>query len=138
MREDPSTITLVDNDAMALWYHPKEKIIHHQFRQFVHGELLCQMMTKGADVFVEKGVHKWLSDDRGNGPMREEDVKWLQTNWLPRVLAAGWKFWAVVMPLSTLGQMNMRRWIKMYADMGVTAKAFSDLDEAFDWLAEQK
>jgi hypothetical protein len=41
------------------------------------------------------------------------------------------------MPEKVTGQMNMRRWIQEYAAQGVTARAFTDPDEALRWLSEQ-
>jgi hypothetical protein len=33
--------------------------------------------------------------------------------------------------------MNMNRWIAMYAEKGVTARAFTDAHEAMTWLERQ-
>jgi hypothetical protein len=49
-------------------------------------------------------------------------------------LAAGWKYWAVVLPEKVLGQMNMRRWIEAHSQLGLTAESFSDPETARRWL----
>lgn len=41
------------------------------------------------------------------------------------------------MPEAIIGQMNMKRFIKMYSDRGVTVRAFTDPDEALKWLESQ-
>ncbi len=135
---DPNnTITIIDNESVGLWFHTKEKIVHHCLRTFVYGDTFRNLLLKGAEVFREKGAIKWLSDDRGNSALRPEDSQWGENVWRPIVLEGGWKYWAVVMPEKVLGQMNMRRFIKISEDLGVEARAFSDPDEAFQWLASK-
>lgn len=134
---DEDKITIVDNELVALWYHPKEKIVHHCLRTFVYGDTFRNLLLKGAEVFREHGSVKWLSDDRGNSAIRPEDSQWGVDVWTPLVMEGGWRYWAVVMPEKVLGQMNMRRFLKMYKEMGVTVEAFTDPDVAFEWLAAQ-
>lgn len=126
--------TIIDTDAASLWYHPSTRIVHHELRTFVHGTLFRQILERGLEVFIQEGAHKWLSDDRGNGPLTKADTEWALENWAPRVMAAGWKYWAIVMPQKVLGEMNMRRWAETYAALGVTVRAFSQPDSAMAWL----
>jgi hypothetical protein len=130
-------VTLIDNEDVSLWYHAETKIVHHELRRFVYGEKFREVLEKGLAEFKQHGACKWLSDDRGNGPLKPADADWALHDWAPRVMAAGWKYWAVVMPEKVLGQMNMRRWIDTYAEAGVTAMAFSDPVKALKWLEEQ-
>jgi hypothetical protein len=132
-----ATETLIDTEAAALWYHPQWKIVHHELRRFVHGREFRDVLEKGLELFLKHGASKWLSDDRGNGPLTKADEQWALGDWAPRVMAAGWKHWAVVLPEKVLGQMNMKRWIETYAKQGITARAFSEPDEALKWLIEQ-
>lgn len=133
----PGLEILIDNEAMRLVYRRDDKIVHHEIRQFVHGAQLRNMLDLGLDTMIKHKAYKWLSDDRGNGPLKPADEEWAKANWFPRVLAAGWKHWAVVMPEAVLGQMNMRRWMEMYQQAGVNAHPFSDPQEALKWLREQ-
>jgi hypothetical protein len=133
----PTRITIVENESASLWYHPHAKIVHHEFRRHVFGENFRAVLEKGLEVFIAHGAKKWLSDDRGNGPLSAADGKWAETDWGPRVMAAQWKYWAVVLPEKVLGQMNMRVWTELYAKKGVTVRAFSDPGEAMAWLEQQ-
>lgn len=127
-------VTLIDGERSSLWYYPGKKIIHHQFRSFVHGEDFRSVLQKGLEAFRQYGANKWLSDDRGFNALTEEDAAWATDEWSPQVIAAGWKYWAVVMPEKVIGKMNLRRWIKKYAELGVTVRTFTDPDEAMAWL----
>ena len=129
--------TIVDNEYATLWYHPGKKIVHHKFHQFVQGERFREILNQGADIFQKYGAHKWLSDDRANSALPPEDGEWAMVDWHPRVIAAGWKYWAIVMPEKTVGKMNMRQFAKQNAEAGVTVQVFSDPDEAMAWLERQ-
>ncbi|HEQ71555.1 MAG TPA: hypothetical protein ENN69_03620 [Spirochaetia bacterium] len=128
---------VVDTPNACLWYYPDTKIIHHKFKQFMHGKEFRDFMTKAADTFIEKGSVKWLSDDRGNSALKQDDIQWGLENWTPRVMQGGWKYWALLMPDKALGKMNMRHLVEEYGKRGVTVEIFDDLEEAYAWLAGQ-
>ncbi len=127
-------ITISDTDYATLWYHSDAKIVHHQFHKFIHGAEFRQVLEKGLEIFKENGAHKWLSDDRNNSTLTAEDTTWAQADWFGRVFAAGWKYWAIVMPDKIVGKMNMKRFIEDYSEKGLTIDIFSDPDEALAWL----
>lgn len=129
--------TIIDTEAVLLCYHSQQKIVHHEFRRFVYGDEFREVLDKGVEVFRTRGASKWLSDDRRNGPITPADGEWALNDWSPRVVAAGWKYWAVVLPEKVFGQTNMKRWIETYAKLGVTARTFGDAEEAKHWLEGQ-
>lgn len=134
MRAETAPQVVIDNESSLLLYHPRPKIVHHELRTVVQGERFRTILERGLELFIQNGACKWLSDDRGNGPLTPEDSEWAVTSWSPRVTAAGWKYWAVVMPEKVIGQMNMTGWIKMYAQKGVTVAAFTEPEPALKWL----
>lgn len=125
---------LLDTERASLWYHPQGKVIHHQFHSFISGQAFKDVMSKGVDAMKQYGATKWLSDDRGNSAISKDDTAWAQDVWTPAALAAGWKYWAIVMPEKAIGQMQMKRFAKDYAEQGVTVQAFSSPEEALKWL----
>ena len=129
-----SNSTVLQTEYATLWYHPEKKIVHHEFHKFIHGQEFRQVLEKGLEIFKEHGASKWLSDDRKNSTLTQEDSEWALTDWNPRVVDAGWKYWAIVMPDKVVGQMNMQRFIDLYATKGVTIQIFDDSDEALNWL----
>jgi hypothetical protein len=136
LRADVEEVVL-ETEFARLSYDARYKIVHHELRSFVHGHALREVLEAGLDLFRARGARKWLSDDRRNGPITTADGEWALHDWAPRVIAAGWKYWAVVLPEKVLGQMNMRRWIETYSKLGVVAQAFTDLEEARAWLRAQ-
>lgn len=125
---------ILSDSFATLWYYPQEKIIHHKFHKFMYGEELKNLLTKGVEYFEQNNCKKWLSDDRENSATRSEDMKWIQEVWTPRVIKAGWKYWAIIMPEKMVGQMSMKRLVEQFGNMGVEVFVSSDPDEGFNWL----
>ncbi len=69
--------------------------------------------------------------------MSKEDMDWGQGVWFPQTVQAGWKYWAIVQPKKVLAQLGMEQLVKVYSSAGITAKFFSDPDEAMKWLEGQ-
>ncbi len=131
-----SKITILDTDYATLWYHPETKIVQHVFHRFIYGPRFREVLETGLQIFKEHGAQKWLSDDRKNSTLTADDTKWALNDWNPRVYAAGWKYWAIVMPDKVVGQLNMERIMKDNIALGLTIKVFEDADEALKWLEE--
>ncbi|MEN2775507.1 hypothetical protein ABCY62_10780 [Acetivibrio clariflavus] len=129
---------LIDNDYATLWYYPDTKIIHHKLKKFIYGDHLKNLLTTGAEYFEKKGCKKWLSDDRNSSALRKADLEWGNTYWIKRIIKAGWKYWAIIMPDLEVGKMTMKNLIKDYSQLGVTVEIFDDVELAYKWLAEQK
>ncbi len=128
------TITLTENEDYSLFYHPEWKIVHHQIHKFPSSASFRAMLDGGADCLEKNHADKWLSDDRKNAVNRAEDMQWGDTFWAPRVIKAGFKYWAIVLPKIAVGQLNMKRLAQEYRRRGVEVDEFDDLDKAMDWL----
>jgi hypothetical protein len=83
-------------------------------------------------------AQKWLSDDRKNTLISQEDLNWTRDVWSPSAITAGWRYWALLPPEKAAGKLNMNRILKYYADnTDVTVKIFSNPDEGLKWLIDQ-
>jgi hypothetical protein len=128
-------MTLLDNEYATLWYYPDKKIVHHQFKKYAFDESFREILMTGAEAFEKHGGQKWLSDDRKYGAVHPDDKEWGDANWVPRVVKAGWKYWAMVLPETVVGQMNLKRVTKEYSDnLGVEVNIFTNPDDAMNWL----
>ena len=126
--------TILDNEFATVNVHPDKKILQHKFHKFIFGDAFREVLTKGVDAFEENHCTKWLSDDRNNSALKQEDLTWTQTIWEPRVLKAGWKYWALVMPDKTVGKMSMKGLVDHYAKVGVTVEIFDSPEKGMAWL----
>ena len=129
-----TAVVLEDNDFATLWYYPDKKIVHHRLKKFLHGEVLRDFILLGTAAMKENGACKWLSDDRLNPVLRQDDIEWGDTNWLPQTIVAGWKYWAIVQPKSMIATLNMKNLAKKYEEVGLITKFFATTEEAMEWL----
>ena len=129
---------IMETSKVRLVFHESEKIIHHQIHEPLSDDELKEMLLRGAELFEENGLEKWLSDDRKQGPISEEIERWGQEVWNQRMFDAGWKYWALVLPKEALGPDNkVRSLIFTFSKIGGAMKLFSDADLAMKWLVEQ-
>jgi hypothetical protein len=127
--------TILDNEYFSLWYDPDLGAVHHRIKKPLPVEPMKTLLDKGREVLEEKGLRKWLSDDRNNSVVPKEVEEWSETNWLPQMAAAGWKYWAVVMPATAVAKLNIAKFEKPFTDLGVTVQYFTDLKVAQKWLS---
>ena len=126
---------ILDNEFATVWHFPKDKLIRHKFKKFANGDNFKNVLLAGTDVFEKNGCTKWLSDDTKIGVLDKDDTDWGETNWTPRVLKAGWKQWANIMPERVAGKMRTKEVIKHFESFGVEVRVFEDEDAAYRWLA---
>jgi hypothetical protein len=127
-------MTIIDNAFCSTWCFPTKRLMQHQWHKFCYGEDFRNVMTQAAEAFEKYNCIKWLSDDRNFGAIHPDDEAWGKAYWFPRVLTAGWKYHAMVLPVSIIGHMSLTAMVDFFAEQGVQAKVFSDPDEAMKWL----
>lgn len=130
------TITVLDNEHVTLYYHEDEKIVHHIYHPSIGGNALREALNTGVDLLKQYDATKWLSDNREIAGHTEEETDWINQNWLPNAIDAGWKYWALVVPHSYAARINMNEFVTSFYDMGVRVMVFVDPDEAREWLLE--
>ncbi len=127
-------VVVIDNDSVTMQYHVESGILEHRFHKHVWGATFREALDRGVRVLGERGGTKWLSDDRANAAVPQEDTDWALQDWFPRAQRAGWKYWAIVLPEHVIGQMNMKRFISTYSQKGVVARVFDNPVAAMIWL----
>ena len=125
---------VLSSDYATLWQYPQHKIVRHKFHKFIHGQEFRNVLEKSLELFQKYGANKRLSDDRKNSALPTEDMLWSREVLLPQAFAAGWRYWAIIMPDKVAGQMNMNRILKHMIDKGMVVQVFDDPDEAMRWL----
>ncbi len=130
-------VTVYDSPTVTVWCIPEKKIVHHQIHKFVFGQEYRNFLNSGTEAMKKYKATKWLSDDRANTVMPQEDLDWGMANWFPQTMAAGWKYWAIVQPEKVLAQIGMENLVEQFGKAGVKAKFFTEPDEAMKWLEAQ-
>jgi hypothetical protein len=127
-------ITIIDNEYITLQYLPDKKTLHHTIYQPIPDEPLKEALNAGFEALKQYGVCKWLSDDRKNGPLSPELVEWGMKDLNPRAIAAGWKYWADVVPQELIAAGALMPVMDILYQMGLRMMVFTNPEEAMQWL----
>jgi hypothetical protein len=129
---------ILDNEHITIWYHPDKKIVHSVFKKYTFGKDYREFLSAIYNAIQTHSAHKYLADDRKNQGISKDDQEWGRTNWFPHAKAAGWKYWAIVLPENAVGKLTMKHVIADVSSQGVATKAFTDPGLAMAWLENQK
>jgi len=138
-----SEIILFDNEYITVEYHPENRWIYHTIHKPIGTEasdveMLKAALNRGTEALKQYGISKWLSDDRKNGPLADELVEWGATDWNPRTIKAGWKYWANVVPQELVAAGTLTPVISNLFALGLRMQVFSNLEEAREWLSQME
>lgn len=129
-----ATITVIDSPHARLSFDIDKKIVHHRLHKTIDSQTLRAVLDGGIELIKTHNATKWLSDNRAINAHSEEDTRWINKNWLPRVIAAGWKYWALVVPDDFIARINMVEFVDSFYSQGVRVMVFTDINEAWQWL----
>ncbi len=135
-----SNIALYESPYITVEYFPDKKLISHTIHQPMSGQLAVfkAALDAGTAAMHQYGVCKWLSDDRKNDALTEEGNQWSATDWQPRTMKAGWKYWANVVPQDLIAAGTLLPVIEMLFEVGLRMAVFTDVEQAIAWLDKQE
>ncbi len=129
------SIILIENEYVTLQYLPDKACLYHVVHKpYPDEELIKNVLNTGAAALTQYGICKWLSDDRKTGPMSPEFIQWGATEFNPRAIAAGWKYWANVVPEQVATAANIFTIMQGVFEMGLRMMVFTDTEKAVQWL----
>lgn len=125
---------IFESEFATLRYYPKEKYVHHIVHKPITGKALQDVLNRGTETLAKYGGTKWLSDDRKNAALTEEDALFGLKDWGPRTAAIGWKHWALIVPESAASRASMAAIVETFFNLGVHVVIFTDPEKARAWL----
>jgi hypothetical protein len=129
-----SNTEIYKNDFILMEYVPEKGMIQHVIHKPIADQMFREALDAGTETLKKQGATKWLSDDRKNGPLSDEFLEWSSTDWQPRTIAAGWKYWAVIVPGEVVSAGTLTPVINALYEHGLTMMVFDDFDKALNWL----
>jgi hypothetical protein len=130
----------IDEPFVKIDWDGQLRAIVAEWKGIARGETYRAALDRSLELVRQHHARRWLGDMlEASGVMSQEDSDWLARDWFPRLLAAGGRRFAVVMPPQTLAAMQMNRLKREIAaendpDAFIT-RYFDNLDEARAWLA---
>ncbi len=99
---------LYEDKVMIISWDNRNRIIEQVWKGFASGETYRNPLEKLLGFMRSKRVSKVLSDMCNLGAVAQSDQNWTETYFAPNAIAAGVKYWALVLPASVIGQMGQR------------------------------
>ncbi len=126
--------TVFDDEYMSLWYYPETAIVHHRIKGYLPQGGFRKLLGASAELLERHRATKYVSDDRDNVVVDPEDIRWADDNWYPRVVKAGLKHWALVLPSTMVGTLQAKSILETRRRQGLDVESFGQLEDAMAWL----
>ena len=112
--------------------------VHTEWKGFATSEEFRAALMRALDPIREKQSQGYLSDTRKVKVIVHTDQAWANEVWIPLLVKAGVKRFALVTAASGLGKLNVEDVIDLVDNRGVLMRGFGSLADARQWLAEIK
>jgi hypothetical protein len=126
-----------DAPFVTVHWDDEAKAVHVEWKEELDGATLRRGFDVATTLLEQRKSRKWLGDLRRMGGISPEDTKWANEVWMPRALAAGMRWLAVVQARRVVVQMALKMFMSRIGDVELTTAHFHDLEEARRWLRDQ-
>jgi SpoIIAA-like len=92
------------------------------------------LLEAGLTGVVEHHASRWLGDCRYMKAIQQSDQDWIVQSWFPRLLQAGVRRMAAVIPKSGLAKMNLEDILIRVPGTHLDVAYFATVEEARRWL----
>lgn len=118
--------------AVVTW-DPTLGAVHVEWQGWANSTEREACLEAGLCALTEHRAARWLVDGREMKAVKQADQDWIDRSWFPRVLAAGLRRMAMVVPKSSLARMNVDDILGRVPDTRLDAARFATVEEAKKW-----
>jgi hypothetical protein len=109
--------------------------VHTEWKAFANSVEFRAALMRALDAIRDKRAVAYLSDTRKVKVVVKEDQAWANDVWIPLLVDAGVKRFALVTAASGLGKLTVEDVIHMVDNRGLLMRGFDTVDKARVWLA---
>lgn len=120
--------------AVVTW-DPTLEAVHVEWQGWASSSEREACLEAGRQALTDYRGARWLVDGRAMKAVKQADQDWIDRSWFPRVLAAGLRKMAMVVPNSSLARMNVQDILSRVPDTRLDVAYFVSVEEAREWLA---
>ncbi|MFN8530258.1 MAG: hypothetical protein U0670_16785 [Anaerolineae bacterium] len=124
----------LETEYVTLQYLPDKQCLYHVAQTYPNDQQFKNALNAGAAALEKYKINKWVSDDRKLGPMSPDLLQWGATEFNPRAIAAGWRFWANVVPEQVATATDTFAIMETLFEFGLRMMVFTNTQEAFEWI----
>jgi len=128
----------LDEPWVSIRWDRVHNYVHTEWKAFATSSEFRAALMRALDAIREKRSVAYLSDTRKVKVSVHTDQTWANEVWIPLLVKAGVKRFALVTAASGLGKMNVEDVIHLVDNRGVLMRGFGSLVDARQWLAQSK
>ena len=113
-----------------------DKCVHSEWKAFANSDEFRAALMRALEAIKDTHAIAYLSDTRNVKVIVHGDQNWVNEVWVPLLIAAGVKRFALVKAESGLGKLNVEDVINMVDNRGLQMRGFDSVQNARMWLAE--
>lgn len=126
-----------ESPGIAVLWDDAAACVVLQVRGYIEGEELRRALDSVVRLTAEKRSRALVSDTHNMKAITQEDQLWMDEDWRPRMMAAGLRYNAVVMPTSAIAKMSLAAIVKRVPAGEIEFAYFSTLEEAKAWISSR-
>lgn len=125
---------LYNKDFCKIYFNSDFKFINIIWKGFPRSSDFREACNKVIDFMVEHKTGKLLTDNRDAKVFSVEDQKWLNSEWLPNAIKAGYYCSATLINDDVFIKTAIKNITNKRDKNHIKAKMFTNQNEAVDWL----
>ena len=118
----------------VLKWDPGSGAVYIEWQGWADSTEFALLLEAGLRALKEYHGSRWLADCRNMKTIEESDQEWLDRSWFPRMLAAGLRRMAVLMPRNALAKINVEDILGKVPGTKLEVAYFATVAEARAWL----
>jgi hypothetical protein len=126
----------LDQPWVSIRWDAVHLCVHTEWNAFANSAEFRAALMRALDAIRDKRAVAYLSDARKVKVIVQKDQAWANEVWVPLLVDAGVKRFALVTAASGLGKVNVEEVIELVDNKGLLMRGFDSVDRARMWLAE--
>jgi len=132
----PPSGVFFDRPGVAVMrWEPKLRAVCIEWLGWADPGEFAAALEAGLTALTEHRGSRWLADCRDMKTIQQSDQEWVDKSWFPRIIAAGLRRMALVIPKSGLAMTNLEDIVGRVPAGKVDAEFFATMAEAESWIS---
>jgi hypothetical protein len=119
----------------VMWWDPTTRAVCIEWQGWADPAEFAAALEAGLVAFIEHRGSRWLADCREMKAIQQTDQEWIDKSWFPRMITAGLRRMAVVIPKSGLVLTNLEDIMRKVPADKIGVEFFATVAEAERWIS---
>ncbi|MFB9863136.1 hypothetical protein [Rufibacter immobilis] len=121
-------------EGLVLSYDEGQQVAYAVWNGFLNSQEFREATLKCVELMEEKGILRWLADNRKMKAIRQADQQWFVDNILPRILRSPLLRMATLVSEDLFNKMAVERLLQRTGEVQLALRDFDSEAEAMVWL----